>query len=364
MRLFHLVVMASTLLLLSTRSNGYAVPRLQQNCVRLRLQLQAVPKNEAMAIVSSCATMGDVCRIRIAGETSYLGAKNVPTFKCSGGNLGHDDEPTAYRSLESKLKDHGPAFCVDSVLSVSACRDIISACESVGFESFQCGKNNHGAMQLIVSQAMVDVTAQRIAPYIDMHQLDARRQEMHSLMDDNHNGKEVPLIFAGLNRRWRVYKYAPDAYQSFAPHIDAGFPPSGLTEDETEMVYDVLEPADDKIVSRLSVLFYLNDDFTGGETNFYRPLSVASECFGDWEECRIASVRPITGSCLVFPQCVGEGMVDYAREHWPLHEGSPVRTGSPKYVIRSDILFAEVLSNPATAPNNPLYRLDRLVRKK
>ena len=63
----------------------------------------------------------------------------------------------------------------------------------------------------------------------------------------------------------------------------------------------------------------------------------------------IASVQPKTGMVLIFPQCVGADVMDhYAKLHWPTHEGSPVHIGSPvsKYVIRSDLLFAEVISNP------------------
>jgi predicted O-methyltransferase YrrM len=103
-----------------------------------------------------------------------------------------------------------------------------------------------------------------------------------------------------------------------------------------------------KIASRLTVLLYLNDDFEGGETKFYQPPAEKWKSYDDvdYGEAQpppsvIASVRPVTGSCLVFPQGVGRAAVDYARKYWPLHEGAPVMSGSPKYVIRSDILFAE-----------------------
>ena len=95
----------------------------------------------------------------------------------------------------------------------------------------------------------------------------------------------------------------------------------------------------------------LNDDFLGGETNFY---SQASKL--------IASVRPVKGSCLIFPQGVGEDAVEYARRAWPLHEGSPVTSGSaePKYVIRSDILFHT--QNEPILSDDVLFRYDHLVR--
>ena len=58
--------------------------------------------------------------------------------------------------------------------------------------------------------------------------------------------------------------------QSFAPHIDAAFPPSGLTADGTDLEWDV---SNGTTVSRLTVLMYLNDDFCGGETVFYAPAN-------------------------------------------------------------------------------------------
>jgi hypothetical protein len=165
--------------------------------------------------------------------------------------------------------------------------------------------------------------------------------------DKSEKQQHIPTLqnlrLIGLNRRWRVYKYAPGGIESFQPHIDAGFPPSGLSPDCTELVWDASHDYNDdtdnhndknaptRIVSRLTILFYLNDAFVGGETNFYV----------DHGSRLIASVRPRTGSCLIFPQGVGEAAVEYARNHWPLHEGSPVMAGEPKYVIRSDILFQE-----------------------
>jgi hypothetical protein len=73
------------------------------------------------------------------------------------------------------------------------------------------------------------------------------------------------LVFAGLNRRWRAYKYAPNAIESFAPRIDAGYPPSELTVDHGALVSQA-------IVSRLTILFHLNDDCVDGQTNSYSPL--------------------------------------------------------------------------------------------
>ncbi len=59
-------------------------------------------------------------------------------------------------------------------------------------------------------------------------------------------------------------------------------------------------------------MLYLNDDFTGGATDFH-----------DFA----ASVTPRTGMALLF-------------QHMLLHEGATVLTGV-KYVLRTDVMYAE-----------------------
>lgn len=122
-------------------------------------------------------------------------------------------------------------------------------------------------------------------------------------------------------------------------------------------------PPDQEIISRLTVLMYLTDDFVGGETKFYQPVSEAASTGGDATPV-IASVRPVAGSVLVFPQAVGEEAVEYARHHWPLHEGAPVVSGKrPKYVIRSDVLFVTQPDEIVTAEELHLFEHDSLVRQ-
>jgi hypothetical protein len=321
----------------------------------------------------SSSTLGEFVRIGIAGEeaSSFLDSVGVQTFRCNGGILdtARAATTTSRQVAKSDCEDHEPTLCIDDVFTKLDCTDIIQACEACGgFRSFQAGKNNHDALQLLVSPETANELARRIEPYICLDSVEARRRELcrsvprqsdsfevnncseHrnlAIKDDSAIKEMPPLVFAGLNRRWRVYKYAPNAIESFAPHIDAGFPPSGLTVDQGALVYDASEASEDyatAIVSRLTILFYLNDDFVGGETNFYSPLASATDSHEPTTsslERIIASVRPVAGSCLIFPQCVGPEAMAYARQYWPLHEGSPVQSGAPKYVIRSDILFRE-----------------------
>jgi predicted O-methyltransferase YrrM len=323
-------------------------------------------------VLESSPIFGNVGRIRMPGEEqddSFVGAMGVPTFATLDVPLTTNDSPfdissretTRSRGLEGAL-NHGPALVVDHVLSREFCEQMIRDADALGFGNFDCGRNHHGALQLLVSPSLADRVAQSLAPHIDIAQVEVLREEMKTATNttDDDDNNDVRLMFQGLNRRWRIYRYAASGNETFAPHIDAGFPPSGLSDDQTTLVWDSSEDLDQEIVSRLTVLIYLNDDFMGGETNFYRPLQGQAPDFSS-SLSLIASVRPVAGSVLLFPQGVGEDAVEYARKAWPLHEGSPVTSGRPKYVIRSDAMF--VTLKEKLLHDNELFRYDHLVRE-
>lgn len=263
---------------------------------------------------------------------SFVDQMGVPTFvTVDSPSVLQASSLTVGRILPSIQP--GPALVIENLLSAQNCWDLITSCEKLGFGEYQAGKNHHGALQVIVSDALVETLAQRIERHVNVTEVEMLRDDM-----DRALGKEVttqPLQFMGINRRWRIYRYSTEGVQSFAPHIDAGFSPSGLTSDGNDIDWDV---SNGKVVSRLTLLLYLNCDFKGGETLFYTP---ATEALG-----LVEAVKPITGGALLFPQAVGEDAVEYARQHWSLHEGSPVSVDSvqPKYVIRSDVLFADAES--------------------
>lgn len=323
---------------------------------------------------------GDLRRLRLSEddeEDSFLAAMGVPTFAASTATstssnpfenkLQFTENPfladrKKSRGLEGAL-NHGPAFVVDKVLTKEACEQIISDCERLGFGTFNSGKNNHGAQQIVVDPSTADAIAKQLAPHIDVNELEMLRREMITKGkfdgkndDDDEALGDIRLFMKGLNRRWRIYRYEPSGQESFAPHIDAGFPPSGVSESGS-LVWDdsasLRSEEDEEIVSRLTVLMYLNDDFVGGETNFFSPQNMQP----------IASVRPVAGSVLLFPQGVGEEAVEYARSNWPLHEGSAVTSGRPKYVIRSDVLFATHVEKPPFEDDEILFRHDDTVRQ-
>lgn len=97
-----------------------------------------------------------------------------------------------------------------------------------------------------------------------------------------------------MNERFRYYRY--DVGQTFRPHFDGCF------------------SRDSQEASQLTFMVYLNDDFTGGTTEFY---------YNDGKPK--ASVQPKRGMALVF-------------YHAQLHEGAPVTSGR-KYVLRTDVMY-------------------------
>jgi predicted O-methyltransferase YrrM len=313
------------------------------------------------------STFGKLTRVRMPGEDdSFLGAMGVPTYATMVENEAKDSvidtcESPKARGLEGVI-NQGPAFMLDNVLSKEVCESMIRDCGELGFGNYNSGRNHHGALQILVSPELANAVGQRLSRHVDVSEVEARRAEMMEGSGTLPTVEEdVRLVYAGLNRRWRIYRYDSVGDETFAPHIDAGFPPSGLSEDGKELLWDASDPDGEQIVSRLTVLMYLNDDFVGGETNFYQPVSSPKALSQNDESAVIASVRPVAGSCLVFPQGVGEEAVDYARKHWPLHEGSPVLSGRPKYVIRSDVLFAT--QKDVLPLDDKMLRYDHLVRQ-
>ena len=129
---------------------------------------------------------------------------------------------------------------------------------------------------------------------------------------------------AGINARWRVYRYRANSGEIFKPHIDSPWPGSGL-DDAGRLTYDAFGDR----ISRMTMLLYLNDDYDGGFTSFFPGCSSAREVDTDSERL---GVKVPAGSAL----CFWHG----DHEDSPVHEGSPVLSeDGAKYVVRTDILY-------------------------
>eukprot|EP00984_Skeletonema_dohrnii_P000451 scaffold156_cov109-Skeletonema_dohrnii-CCMP3373.AAC.2 len=351
------------------------------------------PQQTPEVIATSPALGGDVIRINSGPDeddsSDFLTALGVPTYAVSSATAtdanadaikSHGTTQSRRMGLEGVIRNSN-AFLLENALSPNVCEEILNLCEEIGFGEYNAGKNNHGAMQIVIGKQIADALMSVIGPHVDLKGV----MEANTELKDTDAGGETNCSYslAGINRRFRVYRYAPGSSQTFAPHIDAGFPPGGVSLDDDgesssgkpylhwDATHQYSQSAE--IVSRLTVLIYLNEDFTGGHTKFYAPAS-ERERSSNWnneetsyEDSVIASVQPRAGSVLVFPQAVSEEAVERARQIWPLHEGSQVTSGNrAKYVIRTDVLFETTV--PDDINNMPeaervLFQHDSAVRE-
>jgi len=319
----------------------------------------------------SHALGGILKRIQMENEEDgFVASVSVPTFAAIPTLLHpetsrfmeynqhhHHHHQQQIKSMEDvELLCIPGAFQIHNVSPIHTCEEIIRVCEeSLQFHTYSSIhhtsiKNNHGALQVLVSQDIAQTLANKIQPMV----MNQWKQYISFLYSSSSTGRQIDpdllhYKMIGINRRWRIYRYQPGVQECFLPHIDAAFPPSGLSTDEQTMIWDVSmidDPYKDysNVVSRLTLLLYLNEDFDGGYTNFFLPWAEDRNTNKEYPSSLqiVASVQPKAGSVLLFPQAVGEEEVEYARLHWPLHEGSPVTSGKRgKYVIRSDVLFAK-----------------------
>lgn len=177
-----------------------------------------------------------------------------------------------------KARDLGDGLlAIDDFLSATECAGFIAAAERQGFETVTASASeNEIARPGARDNDRVTLDDADLA-----RRLWARAQPALAEIDG-----AVPTAF---NPRFRIYRYDPS--QRFTRHRDGIVRLDGL-------------------FSLLTVLFYLNDDYDGGETRFI-DLPVA------W--------RGAMGQAFLFPQRA-------------LHEGAEVTRGR-KYVLRSDVLF-------------------------
>ena len=203
-------------------------------------------------------------------DDGFLAQLSVPTFAAAGivpCDTSYSERQTTRLGLEALVPG---SFLVPDAVSRADCEDIIQTCEQLQFGKYSAGKNNHGAMQVLVSDEAARRVSDAISRHVDLSILDDLPAPPSKQQADEAEDDDVRYTVAGINKRWRVYRYAPDGDETFSPHIDAAFAPSDLSEDGCTLIWDST-PNGEEIVSRLTILMYLNDDFAGGSTNFFVP---------------------------------------------------------------------------------------------
>lgn len=171
-------------------------------------------------------------------------------------------------------------YTIPRFLTSEACDDLVRLAETSGFEAAPINT---------VAGPVVDTKVRNNRRHIRDDASLAER--LWQRTRDHIPGFLSGCQAIGLNERFRFYRYDPG--QQFAWHADAPF-----RRDSGEH-------------SLLTLMVYLNDGFSGGETAF---------------------------SELVVP--AEQGMALIFRHELP-HEGRPIASGR-KYVLRSDVMF-----NPA-----------------
>jgi prolyl 4-hydroxylase len=121
-----------------------------------------------------------------------------------------------------------------------------------------------------------------------------------------------------VNPRWRIGKYDQGNY--FKPHFDAGF-----TKSPTEKTC-------------LTLIFYLNEDFEGGELIFFP----GGKTFSSLKE-------PDTQEVVTKPKT---GLAAYFFQTGPLnfrHEGALLtKENKSKYILRTDVFYVLKKIEPST----------------
>lgn len=189
------------------------------------------------------------------------------------------------------------AFLCAPVLSPAECSRMISAAESLSFSADAV--DGIEALQWLVDEPLLSSLFSRV----------------QVLLPAMLGGDRL----AGLNARWRFFRYSPGA--EYRAHIDGAWPGAGLDPHSGKLLDDAF---DGRRVSRLTFLVYLNEGFDGGTTTFFRPNARGPGHIDAF------SVKPSAGAVLVFPHGDSASLV---------HEGSAVDPGGVKYVIRTDVLY-------------------------
>jgi prolyl 4-hydroxylase len=192
-------------------------------------------------------------------------------------------------------------YLLHRVMSPRECRRLISAADEIGFShaGLAIGDDTYRVNLAVRNNLRVVFDAPGLAAGL--------WQRIRAHVQAQHEGAAV----VGVNDRFRVYRYEPG--QRFSPHVDVRTAvPGGET--------------------RASLVLYLNDEFTGGNTRFFETKDRGSrrgEGRGRKFDNRVRfALQPAVGGAVVF-------------DHLLLHEGAEV-TGGVKYAVRSDLIYAPI----------------------
>lgn len=177
-----------------------------------------------------------------------------------------------------KYTDFGNGvFTVDHFFSTAECEDWIQKSEAIGYEE---AKVSLGRKQVMIKRIRNNERLIYDNKELAVELWDRIKDFVPA---ETHLGRAI-----GLNERFRFYKYRPG--QEFKPHQDGSY------------IRNLHE------WSSYTFMVYLNEDMTGGATQFNSQL-----------------IQPKTGKALIF-------------KHELVHAGQAVTQGV-KYVLRTDVMY-------------------------
>ncbi|CAF2559117.1 unnamed protein product [Rotaria sp. Silwood2] len=177
-------------------------------------------------------------------------------------------------------------FVLYNVFSPDECQFLIDSIEKIGFNKLLYGENYRTNTRTQITQrSLADEFFLRVEDFLPKQWPGGKNTSHWELMN--------------LNERIRICRYEPGQY--FAPHFDGIFKRSYMEQ------------------SQMTIMAYLNDSFTGGNTNFLddniksHPITYA--------------LKPETGMVLIF-------------QHEMYHEGEALLTG------KNDVMYKRILIQP------------------
>lgn len=185
---------------------------------------------------------------------------------------------------------------IDNLLSGDVCQYLIEKSEKQGYEKAKIHLGNGK------SQTHLNIRNNDRVIFVDKDLAQQLFVLVRSFLPHEIIYQEKKWQLIGLNDDFRYYRY--QVGQRFKAHLDGSY-------------------QKDKQQSFLTILFYLNDDYQGGETKFYQK--------NDTGRLNLATpqyvIAPKKGDVLIF-------------RHEQFHEGAEVLKGV-KYVLRSDVMYAQ-----------------------
>ena len=228
----------------------------------------------------------------------------LPTWSDQDGAITFRDAPKTVRADVSEVPG---AFQLLDVLHPDETAQFLAAADRMGFRpespiSLPRSVRHNDNVNWVVSDPIHETLWARSAPHIP-----------------EHVGRQVAR---GLNGRFRFYRYGEGDY--FSAHTDGAWPASRVVDGRA------VAQADPGLFSQYTYLVFLDDDFDGGETEFYVRKSDPALPARRNDDLQIVRIRTPAGSVLCFPHgthplhCV--------------HSSAPITRGT-KTIIRTDLLF-------------------------